>query len=154
MRATTALFGHAGIEWNITEATAIERKQLATWAKYYKDNRALLHSGKMVRVDYPESHAYLHGVQAHDASRAIYAYVQLTPTVSIHPSPLKFPGLDPAANYVIKAVFPAGEPRYMLITPPEWMNGVTLSGSALAAIGVTAPILAPANALLIEITKA
>jgi alpha-galactosidase len=34
------------------------------------------------------------------------------------------------------------------------MNGVTLSGSALAAIGVTAPILAPANALLIEITKA
>ena len=154
MRATTALFGHAGIEWNITEATAIERKHLATWAQYYKDNRALLHSGKMVRVDYPEPHAYLHGVQAHDASRAIYAYVQLTPTVSIHPSPLKFPGLDQSANYVIKAVFPAGKPRFMLITPPEWMSGITLSGSALSAIGVTAPILAPANAFLIEITKA
>jgi len=41
----------------------------------------------------------------------------------------------------------------MLITPPDWMGGVTLSGSALAAIGVTAPILA-ANAFLIEITKA
>jgi len=26
----------------------------ATWAKYYKENRGLLHSGKMVRVDYPE----------------------------------------------------------------------------------------------------
>jgi alpha-galactosidase len=154
MRATTALFGHAGIEWNITEATAIERKHLATWAQYYKDNRALLHSGKMVRVDYPEPHAYLHGVQAHDASRAIYAYVQLTPTVSIHPSPLKFPGLDQSANYAIKAVFPAGKPRFMLITPPEWMSGITLSGSALSAIGVTAPILAPANACLIEITKA
>ena len=154
MRATTALFGHAGIEWNITEATAEERKHLATWAKYYKDNRGLLHSGKMVRVDYPESHAYLHGVTAHDASRAIFAYVQLTPTVAIHPSPLKFPGLDQAANYVIKAVFPAGKPRFMLITPPEWMSGITLSGSALSAIGVTAPILAPANAFLIEITKA
>ena len=154
MRATTALFGHAGIEWDITEATQEERGHLATWGKYYKNNRALLHSGKMVRVDYPESHAYLHGVRAHDASRAIFAYVQLTPTVSIHPSPLKFPGLDQTANYVIKAVFPAGKPRYMLITPPEWMNGITMSGSALAAIGVTAPILAPANAFVIEINKA
>jgi alpha-galactosidase len=42
----------------------------------------------------------------------------------------------------------------MLITPPDWMAGITMSGSALSAIGVTAPILAPANAFLIEITKA
>jgi alpha-galactosidase len=154
MRATTALFGHAGIEWNITEASDVERKHLATWAQYYKNNRDLLHSGKMVRVDYPQSHAYLHGVRAHDGSRAIFAYVQLTPTVSIHPSSLKFPGFDQTANYKIKAVFPAGKPRYMLISPPEWMDGITISGSALATIGVTAPILAPANAFLIEISKA
>lgn len=154
MRATTAVFGHAGIEWNITEASQQERKHLATWAQYYKANRAHLHSGKVIRVDYPEDHAYLHGVTSHDRSKAIFAYVQLTPTVAIYPSPLKFPGLDPAANYVVKAVFPAGKPRFMLITPPAWMDGVTLSGSALAAIGVTAPILAPANAFLIEITKA
>ena len=153
MRATTALFGHAGIEWNITEATAEERKHLASWAKYYKENRAHLHSGKMVRVDYPEAHSYVHGVTAHDSSRAIFAYVQLTPNTSIHPSPIKFPDLDPAATYSVKAVFPAGKPRFMLISPPEWMSGIQLSGSALAAIGVTAPILAPANAFLIEVTK-
>jgi len=153
MRATTALFGHAGIEWNITEATQIERDYLATWAQYYKDNRSHLHTGKMVRVDYPDSHGYLHGVIAHDKARATFAYVQLTPTVAINPSPLKFPGLDDQSTYLVKAVFPAGKPRFMLITPPEWMDGVSLSGSALAAIGVTAPILAPANAFLIEITK-
>ena len=153
MRATTALFGHAGIEWNITEATVDERKHLASWAAYYKENRSLLHSGKMVRVDYPEVHAYVHGVTAHDLSRAIFAYVQLTPTISIFPSALKFPGLDSSATYSVKAVFPAGKPRYMLISPPEWMSGVKLSGSALAQIGVTAPILAPANAFLIEITQ-
>jgi alpha-galactosidase len=33
------------------------------------------------------------------------------------------------------------------------MDGITMSGSALATIGVSAPILAPANAVLIEITK-
>lgn len=153
MRAVTALFGHAGIEWNITEATVQERMYLKSWADYYKDNRSLLHSGRMIRVDYPDPHGYLYGVIAHDASRAIFAYVQLTPTVSIHPAALKFPGLDEKATYSIKAVYPAGKPRFMLIQPPVWMEGVKLSGSALAHLGVAAPILAPANAFLIEATK-
>ena len=153
MRAITALFGHAGIEWNITQATAEERANLATWAKYYKDNRALLHSGKSVRIDYPDEHGYLYGVISADTKKSIFAYVQLTPTVTIHPASLKFAGLDAAANYSVKAVYPAGKPRFMLITPPQWMDGITMSGSALATIGVSAPILAPANAVLIEITK-
>jgi len=153
MRAVTALFGHAGIEWNITEATPDERKHLATWASYYKENRALLHSGKSIRVDYPEEHGYLYGVSAKDTKKSIFAYVQLTPTVAIHPAALKFPGLDATATYSVKAVYPAGEPRFMLISPPEWMQGITMSGSALATIGVTAPILAPANAFVIEIIK-
>ena len=153
MRAITALFGHAGIEWNITQATAEERANLATWARYYKDNRALLHSGKSVRIDYPDEHGYLHGVISADTKKSIFAYVQLTPTVTIHPASLKFAGLDAAANYLVKAVYPAGKPRFMLITPPQWMDGITMSGSALATIGVSAPILAPANAVLIEITK-
>ncbi len=153
MRAITALFGHAGIEWNITQATAEERANLATWAKYYKDNRALLHSGKSVRIDYLDEHGYLYGVVSADTKKSIFAYVQLTPTVTIHPASLKFAGLDAAANYSVKAVYPAGKPRFMLITPPQWMDGITMSGSALATIGVSAPILAPANAVLIEITK-
>lgn len=153
MRAISALFGHAGIEWNITQATAEERANLATWARYYKDNRALLHSGKSVRIDYPDEHGYLYGVISADTKKSIFAYVQLTPTVTIHPASLKFAGLDAAANYSVKAVYPAGKPRFMLITPPQWMDGITMSGSALATIGVSAPILAPANAVLIEITK-
>ncbi len=153
MRAATALFGHAGIEWNITEATPEERAHLKTWAIYYKNNRAHLHSGRMVRVDYPDENGYLHGVTAHDKSQAIFAYVQLTPTVSIHPAELKFPGLDAKATYLVKAVYPAGKPRFMLISPPAWMEGVKISGSALTHSGIAAPILAPANAIIIEITK-
>ena len=153
MRAVTALFGHAGIEWDITEATPEERAHLKTWATYYKKNRALLHSGKSIRVDYPDDHGYLYGVTSEDKSQAIFAYVQLTPTGVIHPAALKFPGLDLTATYEAKAVFPAGQPRYMLISPPRWMDGVRLSGTALVHVGLSAPILAPANAFLIEITK-
>ncbi len=151
MRAVTALFGHAGIEWDITQATSEERTFLKTWAAYYKGNRALLHSGKSIRVDYPDDHGYLYGVTSHDKKLAIFAYAQLTPTGVIHPAALKFPGLDAGATYSVKAVFPAGAPRYMLISPPKWMDGIHISGAALANVGLSAPILAPANAFLIEI---
>ena len=153
MRATTALFGHAGIEWDITEANSQERAYLKSWADYYKANRAFLHSSTMVRVDYPDEHGLLHGVVSKDKSHGLFAYVQITPTVAVNPAPLKFPGLDIASNYEIKAVYPAGEPRYMVVQKPEWMNGIHISGSALAMVGVSAPILAPANAFLIEINK-
>lgn len=152
-RAITALFGHAGIEWDITETDANTRKTLTSWAKFYKDNRAFLHSGNMVRIDYPDGKGYLHGITATDASRALYAYVQLEPTEAVHPAALKFPSLDSAATYSVKAIYPAGRPRYMLIETPEWLDGITLSGSALAYVGLAAPILAPANSFLIEITR-
>ena len=113
----------------------------------------MLHNGKSIRVDYPDEHGYLYGVSSHDTKKSIFAYVQLTPTTVIHPAALKFPGLDVAATYSVKAVYPVGQPRFMLIAPPVWMDGIKISGSALATVGVTAPILAPANALLIEITK-
>ena len=153
-RALTALFGHAGIEWDITEADATERKYLATWAAFYKANRGFLHSEPMVRIDYPDSSAYLHGVQAADHSRGLYAYVQLEPTVAVHSPVMKFPDFEPAATYLAKAIYPAGRPRYMLSQTPDWLTGVILSGSALAQVGLSVPILAPANAFLIEITRA
>jgi hypothetical protein len=46
-----------------------------------------------------------------------------------------------------------GAPLYMLIEPPTWLTGVTLSGAVLMEIGLPAPILAPENALLIEINQ-
>ena len=50
-RAITALFGHAGLEWDITTASAEELEHLATWSAYYRANRELLHSGRVVRTE-------------------------------------------------------------------------------------------------------
>jgi alpha-galactosidase len=66
---------------------------------------------------------------------------------------MKFPHLNPDAMYQVKAVHPAGRPRYMLVETPDWLNGIELSGSVLANIGISVPILAPANAFLIEISR-
>jgi hypothetical protein len=52
----------------------------------------------------------------------------------------------------VKVVEPAGKTGMMLIKPPSWLaNGVEATGSALIEIGLPAPILQPAQALLIEI---
>src|SRR5262249_14789993 len=47
----TALFGHAGIEADLTTASAAELEQLAAWAHMYRELRPLLHSGRVVRAD-------------------------------------------------------------------------------------------------------
>ena len=44
-RASTALFSHMGIEWDLLEATPDERRELAAWISLHKELRPLLHTG-------------------------------------------------------------------------------------------------------------
>lgn len=153
-RLITALFGHAGIEWDITQASAEERAALRTWADFYKANRGLLHSGRMVRLDHPCAVSTAHGVVAQDGSRALFAYVQESVSTASRPVPLRFSGLDPDAHYRVAEVTPAGLPRYWQIRLPRWLaEGVTLTGRALMEIGVQPPILAAEQATLFELVR-
>jgi alpha-galactosidase len=43
LRCATALFGHLGIEWDITQASGEELDQLAAWIELYKRHRGLIH---------------------------------------------------------------------------------------------------------------
>ena len=150
-RAVTSLFGHAGLEWDITTTTDEERAVLRAWADFYKANRALLHGGRMVRVDHPETAVSIHGVVAHDRSRALFAYVQEGVAAASRPAPIRLPGLDPERSYLVREVQPAGAPRLWQIEPTPWTAGVTLTGKALAEVGLVAPILTSEQALLIEV---
>lgn len=151
-RAITALFGHAGLEWDITQTTAEEKKLLKGFSDYYKNNRALLHSGRLVRSETDES-SFVHGVISKDQKQAIFAYVTLSAASSSRPNAIFIPGLDPAKKYQVRAVFPAGEPTFIQRTQVAWMDGVKLTGAALASVGLRAPILNPENAMLIEIKE-
>lgn len=149
-RAITALFGHAGLEWDITTCTPEELELLKSWADYYKQNRDLIHSGNPIRVDTPEEY-FLQGVISQDRSKAIFSYATLRAISGSRPDALVFPGLDSESKYRVRAVYPAGEPKFIQRTQVAWLEGVILSGRALAQVGVRAPILYPENALLIEI---
>jgi alpha-galactosidase len=152
-RAITALFGHAGLEWDITECSPEEREILKTWVAYYKANRELLHSGKMVRVEQPDDSSFVHGIVATDKSKAIFALVTLQAIPSQTPSSLRFVGLEPVTKYRVRLVEPAGSAQYVERQLPTWLSGVELTGAALERVGVRPPILAPENAILIEVEK-
>jgi alpha-galactosidase len=152
-RAITALFGHAGLEWDLTETNSDERAALKSWADYYKVNRSLLHSGRMVRIAQPNESVFVHGVVSQDKSRAIFSLVTLQAMPVSTPDALRFEGLDPSANYRVRLVEPAGPAEYIGRQLPKWLDGVVLTGSALARVGVRPPILAPENAILIELDR-
>ena len=155
-RAITALFGHAGIEWDITGATPEELDVLKSWIALYKDKRHLLHSGKAIRVDHPDSNSFIYGVVAQDQSEALFAIAARDMSDSTFPAMARIPGLDREKIYTVKVLKGAGAGKRMQVREPAWMleeEGITLSGIELETIGVRPPILPPENAILIEISS-
>jgi alpha-galactosidase len=150
-RAGTALFGHFGIEWDLTRADDAERDRLAAWVRLYKEYRGLLHSGTVVRSDHPDPSLWVHGVVAGDLSRAVYALVATATAVSSPPGRVRLPGLDPDAAYRV-APLPPGDQAHGPASQPLrwWSGGVELSGRTLAVTGLQAPVLFPERLVLIE----
>jgi len=136
LRCATALFGHLGIEADITQASAEDIAELADWIGLYKRHRALIHSGRVVRIDTPDDTAWMHGVVAADQSAALMGYVQLDEPRNDQPAALRVPGLDPRRRYQVTDVTP-GVRRPRRSGPEEVrMTGLQVSGAALAEIGL------------------
>ncbi|GAA3557638.1 alpha-galactosidase [Nonomuraea rosea] len=151
-RAATALFGHMGVEWDLTSASEDELTELAAWIALHKRFRPLLHAGRVVRADHPDPSALVHGVVLPE--RALFAYVQLTSRLDTGPGPIRLPGLDPAALYEVRPAGPLPEGAGL----PQWAvtseNGpIRLPGAALAELGLPAPALRPASVLLVEVER-
>jgi alpha-galactosidase len=152
-RAGTALFGHFGIEWDISATTPEERRRLAEWVSLYKRLRPLLHGGDVVRGDHPDPALWVHGVVARDHSRAVYALVQLTTSVHAPAGRVTLPGLDPDAVYRVTPMEPATAAEGRHGTPPWWSTGLDLPGRVLDEVGVQAPTLFPECLVLMEAVR-
>ena len=100
-----------------------------------------------------EVNAFIYGVISEDKTQALFAYMQHLMSEANHPSNILIPGLALDRKYLVKIVKEVGAPRYMQIGDIRWGDGVTLSGAALAHIGLKPPILAPENGILISLTQ-
>ena len=136
LRSATAMFGHMGIEWDITQASSEELAELAAWIGLYKQHRALIHSGRVVRLETPDDTAWMYGVVSGDQSAALMSYVQLDEPVSDQPAVMRVPGLDGVRRYRVTDVTPGVRlPRREGLTDGR-IAGVEVSGAALTEIGL------------------
>ena len=147
-RALNALFGHAGIEWNITEADTSETEILKAYVTFYKKHRNLLHSGTVVRNDEIVGNAQLYGTVALDKKEAIFTYMQLTSLDNFGPLQTTFDGLEKEATYQVSIIEELSATDFTQRQAPGWWPSVQLTGDHLAHIGLQLPILKPESGLL------
>ena len=151
LRGATALFGHLGIEWDITQASERELADLAAWIRLYKQHRALIHSGRMTRIDTADDTAWMYGVVAADQSEAVVSYVQLDEPRNDQPAALRVPGLDPRQRYRIRDVTPGERLPHRAGFPDAGVTGIEVSGAALAELGLAVPAQPPLTATVFHI---
>lgn len=151
-RGATALFGHLGIEWDLTAASPEELDELRAWVTAYREHRDLLHHGRVVRADEPDLALRVHGVVAHDQREAVVAVVQLTTGVAAPPGRVRFPGLAPDRTYRVRPLAPGDRAVPAAGAPPWWEHGTELTGRALAVAGVQVPHQFPEHTVLLHLT--
>ena len=151
-RAGTALFASFGIETDVSRMEPGERAELARWVSLYKEVRALLHTGTLVRADQHDPSLAVHGTVAADGSDGLFAVVQLdTPDAAVS-GRVRLPGLLPDVEYEVTAQAPGDEPPVRGSSDLPWLRagGVRMSGRTLAAVGVAAPALQPQQLVLLR----
>ncbi|MGC3953510.1 MAG: alpha-galactosidase [Propionicimonas sp.] len=159
LRASTALFSHLGIEWDLRTADAAERRELAAWVALHKQLRPMLHTGRVVHVDHPDPGWRIHGVVAEERDQAVFALVRVA-TSAVRPTPaVRLPGLAADAAYRVEEILPEGvaSPVQRKERSPEswawWFDGITLPGSVLSRVGLRFPDLKPEQAVLISVRR-
>lgn len=152
LRAGTAVFGHLGIEWDLTARPDEDLAALRQWVTLHKELRTLLHTGDVVHADATDSSIQVEGVVATDRSDALYRVVAVDHTLDWPAGRVTLPGLDPSLVYRVTAQ-PPGDAAVAGTWVPGWApEGVRLTGRVLGEVGVACPLLDPDRLVLLRVT--
>lgn len=163
-RGVTAMFGHMGVEADVTAMDASELRELRHVIGVHKRFRPLIHSGEAVRFethDLTAGAALSHGVIASDRTEAVVAYVQLTTAQAPVPPNWRIPGLDPDRDYVIHMIpltSVAAPVPGTVVDQPTWLSDSLagrpqrVSGSFLRDVGLVPPVMWPESAVLVHLS--
>ena len=152
LRGGTAIWGHMGIEWDLTKASDDDRTAVTSWVSLHKELRPLLHSGRVVVADHPDPAIWVNGVVAADSSDAVFGIVTVDRSLTWPPGRVRLPGLAPDRFYQVSPVFPADFYPEAAHVPEWWGKGIRLSGRVLARSGVQIPAMFPQYLHLIRAT--
>ena len=151
-RAATALLYHFGIEWNLTSLDSLQRHALGSWVDLHRRIQPHIPSSRLVHTDHPDPAVIGTGLVSADRSVAWYVVATIASTDTQHPSPLRLTGLDPESSYLVTEVTPTAD-QHGIDLSTWWAadGGATLSGHALATVGIRLPVMAPDTARVIEV---
>ncbi|MEM9938715.1 MAG: alpha-galactosidase [Pseudomonadota bacterium] len=154
LRVATAFFGHMGMELNLLEERETDLEILKAGIALHKKYRSLIHSGDMLRLDTPE-HVNAIGTVAPDRSEALFSWCNLTGHRETLPGRIYFPGLDNAAHYRLRIVWP--DP-VRSISKPSVLDAMALDGEGrvipgkmLREVGLQLPLLHPETCLIFHL---
>lgn len=152
-RAVTALFGHLGIEWDLTTVDQRDLDALAAVVALHRAHRRLLHGGDAVRFDV-EPPLLAHGVYGSDRSEALVCVAQLDTAPWLVPPRVRLPGLAADTVYHVRHVPLPGERWGSARHQPSWLaEGIDLTGRHLGAVGIQPPVLDPESAVLFHLAS-
>ena len=155
-RAATAIFGHMGMELNLLTEPAEDLAILKEAITLHKTHRDLIHGGKFYRMDSSE---YLNviGVVSRDKSEGLFSCAKTAGHSTTLPGRFRFAGLDPAASYRLRLVWPGGK---VSVTSPSILEaanligeGMTVSGEAMLEHGMQLPLMFPDTCLIYHLKR-
>ena len=150
---SVALFGHFGIEWDLTTLTDDDRATVSEWVELSKQVRPLVATGASVQVDTADPGLDVRGVISDDQSRAYFTVAQTQTLISSPAGRVRLPGLDPDRDYQVRLVTPGGITESPAQSPLAWAHHNTvLTGRMLSIVGVRPPVQNPQQGIVIELT--
>ena len=171
-RGATALFGHLGIEADLTVLADRDLDDAARIVEVYKRFRTLLHSGTFAQLDPPGGSSAsspaggrAHVVVSSDRREALLSIVQMTTEPSLAPGNLRVPGLLDRDRYRVEFVpltkdQNSGTRLGPASVQPAWIADSvsgrpwSMSGRNLAVLGLRRPVLWPESAIVVHLSCA
>lgn len=152
LSAGVALFGHLGIEWDLTTLDEDGLDRVRAWVELHRRHRELIHTGTLVHGDTTDAATDVRGVVARDAASALFTFTQVTTGVTHPPGRFTLPGLDPDRRYAVRIIAGSVADGPGQSTLPWAEQPITLTGRQLGTVGLQAPVLFPAQLVLLELT--
>ncbi|MGV8882086.1 MAG: alpha-galactosidase [Rhodoglobus sp.] len=152
LSGSVALFGHFGIEWDLTTLTDPDREAVASWVDLAKRLRSLVATGALLHVDTVDPGLDVRGVVSANQAHAVFTVAQTQTLIASPAGRIRLPGLDPDRSYRVVLSTPGGIVERPAQSPLAWAHHNTcLTGRMLATVGVRPPVQNPQQATIIEL---
>ncbi|MEO0467226.1 MAG: alpha-galactosidase, partial [Pseudomonadota bacterium] len=153
-RAGTAMFGHMGLEVDLTKERPDDLETLKAAIALHKQHRALIHSSDAYRLD-PIDHHMAFGIVERDKGEALFSFACMETVRHTHPLHIRLTGLGLATTYRLKCIWPSdgltATQGSVLDTAGLYGDGISVSGRALMEFGLKLPLMRPDSVMVLHL---